>query len=158
DETTSRASCALAYSGPSTVRASWAELEVRPHVRLLRLSIPKGGFMSSRRASLVLFGILASGAIAHGLVGCTSDDNAPVSPKQDAAVTDHTTPDSSVTGECNGALPVMFVLDESGAKVDPDWSCYVEADAGFLALDDGGDGGEDADADDASDAEVPDAA
>src|SRR5262249_53742211 len=36
---------------------------------------------------------------------------------------------------------------------EPDWSCYVEGDAGFLVLDDGGDGGQEADvdADDASD-------
>lgn len=117
--------------------------------------------MSSRRALLFVFGILGSAGATQGLVACSGDDSTPATPKDAAA--DHTAaPDTSTqTSDCNGDVPVMFILDESGNKADPDWSCYAQADAGFLALDDGGDeasddaGGLDA-SDDAADASAPD--
>src|SRR5262245_2337739 len=109
--------------------------------------------MSSRRVTIVLSGILAFGAVAQGLVACTSDDsNPPTTTPKDASV-DRVTADTFIPpSECAGEIPVMRAADPTtSADVDPDWSCYLDGDAGFLALEDGGDGGEEADA------ETPDA-
>ncbi|HEY2509612.1 MAG TPA: hypothetical protein VGI39_02030, partial [Polyangiaceae bacterium] len=103
--------------------------------------------MMVRRIALLGFGMLACGAAAQGVVGCSSDDSAQPT---DAGVMDATKQDTGVVSNgCSGPLPVMTVLVNK-VQVAPDWSCYG-TDAGFVDLDSGDDGeGSTADAADAA--------
>ena len=113
-----------------------------------------------RNASVVVLGILASAAIAQGIVACSSDDTSSATTAKDGGADSHVVDTGVVNTACSGDLPVMRALDkDAGVEVDPDWSCYLSNDAGFLDLDAGDSAAPDAsDAGDAaSDAATPDA-
>jgi hypothetical protein len=77
-----------------------------------------------------------------GIGACTSDE-APANPSPDAATTDGPARTDTGTGgsRCSGEVPALTAYDRVTQKeVDPDFSCYVDDDAGtFLLLEDGGD-------------------
>jgi hypothetical protein len=89
----------------------------------------------SRRASVLIFGLLASLAAMQGVAACS--DN-PSDTTADAGADVHAADTGVVNTKCSGEIPVMAALDpEAGVEVPPDWSCYLSDDAGFLLLDGG---------------------
>jgi hypothetical protein len=112
----------------------------------------------SKRASVVVFGLVAAGSIAQGLIACNGDDSSSTGSSNDAG-SDVTAADGATSGppQCSGTLPEMMAFDPTtNAEVTPDWSCYANPEAGFLDLDAGTDA-DDAAAD-TSDAAQPDSA
>jgi len=106
-----------------------------------------------RRSLLAVLGVIAGGSLAFDAAsGCNSvgDITSP-----DAAADQSAGDTGGQAADCTGTPPVMYLLDQNGNHVAPDWSCYQPDAAALIPLDfdagDGDDGG-DGSGDDAADA------
>jgi hypothetical protein len=105
-----------------------------------------------RRSLLAVIGVVAGGSL--GLNAASGCNSVPDVSAADAAADQSVGDSAGMPADCTGDPPVMYVLDQNGNQVPPDWSCYQPDAAALVPLDfDAGDGGDgdDGPGDDASD-------